>query len=142
MQSSPVSVISDDRIVGQLIKSAGGVAIPANATTTILTLPLWPAVNSVGRLRVELESVVAVGASPHFGLQVWDFTCRRLAGGIVSRAVNLIDDTSSSSALEHDVVVADSSGDLIVRVTSSATSAAAVANVVAFYRRGVPFALA
>jgi hypothetical protein len=141
MQSSRVSVVSDDRIVNHLIMSAGGVAIPGNATTTILTLPAYPLVNSVGRLRVELESVVAIGASPHFGLQIWDFVIRRLAGGIVSRAVNLVDDTSSGSALEHDVVVADSSGDLLVRVTSSATSAAAVANAVAFYRRGVPFAL-
>ncbi len=99
-------------------------SVPGNAATPILSLPDWPAVGTLGRLKVSLTSVVAAGAAPHYGLQETFFTCRRLAAGTLAViATQHVDQTTSTSAIEHDVTVADDSGtDIIISVLAGATN--------------------
>lgn len=124
------------------LRSIKSFAIPGNATTTILAIPAtWPAVNSVGYLRTELTSVVGVGAAPHYGLQVDHFTIRRLAGGVVKVRTNQVDQTTSGTAIEHDVDVADSSGAILIQVTASASSSACSCSLVARATDGPVFSL-
>lgn len=137
---APVTVGS----AGAVTRSYGAknAAVAGNSAVTLLTLADWPALNSVGVLRCRLVSVVAVGASPHYAVEETTFTVRRLAAGIVSRRVEVTSDTSSTPNLEHDLSVADDSGDLDVIVTSSASSVAALSTLVVEAIDGPTFALA
>lgn len=106
-------------------------SVPGNATTTLLTIQGWPANRSVGRLVCRLTSVANPGVSPHYGMQTWEFACRRDNGGTLQvRSENVIDDTSSSASIEHDIVLSDQAGNLRVSVLAAASNVPCTADLV------------
>jgi len=120
--ASTTIITVGDATVRQL--GSHDLAVAGNGSTTAFTFSSWPADRQVGRLTCKLVSVEGLaGAGAHYGLQVWEFACRRDGSGVLTVAsANPVDVTSNASALEHDLSVTEFSGGVRINIDASATS--------------------